>query len=96
MCVRVCVRLTLSAPHPPPSCAGAEFWSAFFFTGTIAIPIVFYSTHFVGIDPDGNYDAGQAAGSLVLALAGIFLAILGVVGTAICQRREEADAYGAW
>ena len=83
-------------PPPPPHCAGAEFWSAFFFTGTIAVPIVFYAVHYVGIDQDGNYHSGQAAGSLVLALGGVFLAVLGVVGAVVSQRREEADAYGAW
>ena len=65
--------------------AGAEFWSAFFFASTLAIPIVFYATHYV-----------PEVGSLVLALGGVLLAVVGVAAAVILQARAESDSYLAW
>ena len=66
------------------SIAGAEFWSAFFFTGTIAIPILLYSTEQI------------VASSLVLGLLGIVITVLSVCFAAFLQARAESDAYSAW
>ena len=65
--------------------AGAEFWSAFFFASTLAIPVCFYVTGFV-----------PEAGSLVLSLSGVLIAVISVASAAACQARAEADSYGAW
>ena len=72
---------------PPCACLlppGAEFWAAFFFTSTIAIPILLYSTGLV------------LASSLVLALLGILLTVFSVGLAAFLQARAESDAYSAW
>lgn len=65
--------------------AGAEFWSAFFFASTLAIPVCFYATGWV-----------PEPGSLVLSLGGVLIAVLSVAAFAACQARAEADSYGAW
>ena len=64
--------------------AGAEFWSAFFFTSTIAIPVLFYCTHVV------------SAKALVLSLSGVLLAVLSVGVSMFIAGRDEADAFHAW
>lgn len=64
--------------------AGAEFWSAFFFMSTIALPVIFYVTHVV------------TPKALILSLSGVLLAVTFVACTMFVQRREEADAFHAW
>ena len=64
----------------------AEFWSGFFFTGTIALPVMLYTTHLVSVV------------SMVLALSGILLALIGGGVGACLAARESNDAFSfqAW
>ena len=73
------------APTSVAVSTGAEFWSAFFFTSTLAIPICFYVTGFV-----------PEAGSLVLSLAGVLIAVLSVSAQIVLSARAEGDSYSAW
>ena len=77
-------RAPTTAPARRSRTAGAEFWSAFFFASTIAIPILFYATHLASIE------------SLMLALGGVFLSITYVGAVACWQARSEADSYTSW
>ena len=61
--------------------SGAEFWAAFFYASTLAIPIVFYATHWV-----------PEVGSLILALSGVLLATLAVICAAACQVCGQAES----
>ena len=63
---------------------GAEFWSAFFFTSTLALPFLLYGEEQVTLK------------ALILSLSGVALAICFVGGTAFLQARAEADSYRSW
>ena len=64
----------------------AEFWSGFFFTGTIALPVMLYTTHLVSVV------------SMVLALSGILLALIGGGVGVWLAARDSSDAFSfqAW
>ena len=64
--------------------AGAEFWAAFFFCSSIALPIVMITTEAIGIV---NFVLAEGAIALAVAYVG-FLSFL--------QAREEADAFHSW
>ena len=64
--------------------AGAEFWSSFFLTTTIAFPFLFYATGAVSAKAFG------------LALGGVFLLGCFLGGNAIVSARSDDDAFHAW
>ena len=64
--------------------AGAEFWAAFFFCSSIALPIVMIIVEAIGIV---NFVLAEGAIALAVAYVG-FLSFL--------QAREEADAFHSW
>ena len=64
--------------------AGGEFWSAFFFTQTIALPMMFYFCKAVSLK------------ALVLSLSGVIVAILFGALAAMLRARADDDAFYAW
>lgn len=62
--------------------AGAEFWCAFFFTSTIALPVLFYATGVVTLK------------ALLFSLSGVLVCVL-YVGTAkfLQARAGDDDAF---
>lgn len=96
-----CKHCTPSQKHTrprPPAChchhdasvlreaAGAEFLSAFCFTGTIAIPVLLYQSRLVQL------------GGLLLSLGGVLVALLALGIAAYLHARAESDPFGftAW
>ena len=61
-----------------------EFWAAFFFTGTVAIPILLYVNKVVKLE------------SMALALSSVALALGGCGCAAVAQHRSEAGDFQAW
>jgi hypothetical protein len=62
----------------------AQFMSGFFFTGCIALPAMLYKTHVVHVE------------SMLLALSGIVLMMLGAGASACIAAKNDADSYASW
>ena len=66
------------------ACTGGEFWSAFFLTQTIALPMMFYFCKVVSLK------------ALVLSLSGVIVAIIFGALSAMLRARADDDAFHAW
>ena len=64
--------------------AGGEFWSAFLFTQTIALPMMFYFCKVVSLK------------ALVLSLSGVIVAIIFGALSTMLRARADDDAFHAW
>lgn len=59
----------------------ATFWTAFFFSGTVGVPVLLTNTQLI------------SAPSLALALGGLFLSVGSCGGAAFAQAKAEDDAF---
>jgi len=62
----------------------AEFWSAFLFASTIALPATLWMIHMVSNK------------ALILSLSGVLLAVSFVCCCAFLQVRADGDSYQSW